>query len=219
MAKKKREQPRLIAVEGPIAAGKTTLARALCRKLNARLIEEEIEGNPFVRSFYAAPSQTAFQTQIFFLLSRFQQQQGLKQQDLFARSTVSDYMFEKDRIFAHLTLSPAELALYERIYALLEVRVPSPDLVVYLMARPEVLMDRIRGRSREWERPITLGYLQDLVRAYNDFFFHYDRSPLLVVNTSDIDIVEKDAHLEDVLAAIRRMKKGTQHYNPALARR
>ena len=128
-------------------------------------------------------------------------------------------MFEKDRIFAHLTLSPSELALYERIFSLLDVRVPHPDLVVYLMARPEVLMDRIRGRSREWERPITLEYLQNLARAYNDYFFHYDKSPLLVVNTSEIDIVEKEAHLEDVIGAIRRMKKGVQHYNPALSRR
>ena len=219
MAKKKRDQPRLIAVEGPVGVGKTTLARALARRLQARLIEEDVRDNPFVGGFYADPGRTAFQTQIFFLLSRFHQQQGLKQQELFTRSTVSDYMFDKDRIFAYLTLSPAELALYERIYALLDVRVPHPDLVVYLMARPEVLMDRIRGRSRDWERPMTLDYLQSLVRAYNDYFFHYDKSPLLVVNTSEIDIVEKEAHLEDVMAAIRRMKKGVQHYNPALVRR
>ena len=219
MAKKKRERPRLIAVEGPVGVGKTTLARALARRMNARLIEEDLEGNPFVKGFYVDPKRTAFQTQIFFLLSRYQQQLTFKQQDLFVRSTVLDYTFEKDRIFAYLTLDPAELALYERIYALLEVRVPRPDLVVFLMARPEVLMDRIRGRSREWERPITLEYLQGLTRAYNDYFFHYDRSPLLVVNTSEIDMVEKEAHLEDVLSAILRMKTGVQHYNPSLLRR
>ena len=210
---------RIIAIEGPVGVGKSTIARALSERLKARLVEEDIEGNPFIREFYADPRRTAFQTQMFFLLSRYQQQLQLAQGDLFARSTVSDYMFQKDRIFAYLTLNDAELALYDRIYQLLDPRVTRPDLVVYLQARPEVLLERIRGRSRAWERPITLEYLERVNRAYNDYFFHYDGGALLVINTSDIDFVEKEAHLEEVISAIRRMKKGVQHYNPYVTKR
>lgn len=221
MARKRTQadQPRLIAIEGPVGVGKTTLARALAKRLNARLVLEEIETNPFIREFYADPRRTAFQTQMFFLLSRYQQQQEVKQEDLFARNTVCDYVFQKDRIFAYLTLNDAELALYDRIYSLLDPRIARPDLVVYLQARPQVLLDRIRGRNREWERPITLEFLERVSSAYNDFFFRYEASGLLVINTSDIDIVEKEAHLEEVISAIRRMRRGVQHYNPYTTRR
>lgn len=212
--KNPRERPRLIAVEGPVGVGKTTLSRALAKRLHARLIEEDIDGNPFLKDFYTDPQRTAFQTQMFFLLSRYQQQQALRQGELFTYSTVADYMFQKDRIFAHLNLNEAEVALYERIYTLLDPRVPRPDLVVYLQARPEVLLARIRGRARSWERSITQEYLERVSRAYADFFFHYSESALLVVNTSDIDIVEKESHLEDVISAVRRMRKGIQYYNP-----
>jgi deoxyguanosine kinase len=217
--KSQADMHRIIAIEGPVGVGKSTLARALADRLGARLVEEDIEGNPFIREFYADPKRTAFQTQMFFLLSRYQQQLQLAQGDLFAHSTVSDYMFQKDRIFAYLTLNDAELALYDRIYQLLDPRVTRPDLVVYLQARPEVLLERIRGRSRAWERPITLEYLERVNRAYNDYFFRYEGSALLVINTSDIDIVEKEAHLEEVISAIRRMKKGVQHYNPYVTKR
>ena len=217
--KSQADPHRIIAIEGPVGVGKSTLARALADRLGARLVEEDVEGNPFIREFYADPTRTAFQTQMFFMLSRYQQQLELRQGDLFAHTTVSDYMFQKDRIFAYLTLNEAELALYDRIYQLLDPRIPRPDLVVYLQARAEVLLERIRSRSRTWERPITLEYLEKVNRAYNDYFFHYAGSALLVVNTSDIDIVEKEQHLEDVISAVRRMKKGVQHYNPYVTRR
>lgn len=217
--KSQADAHRIIAIEGPVGVGKTTLARALSERLGARLVEEDVESNPFIQEFYADPKRTAFQTQMFFLLSRYQQQLGLKQGDLFAHTTVADYMFQKDRIFAYLTLSEAEIALYDRIYRLLDPRVPRPDLVVYLQARADVLLDRIRSRSRAWERPITLDYLERVNRAYNDYFFHYQGESLLVVNTSEIDIVEKESHLEEVISEIRRMKKGVKHYNPFVSRR
>jgi deoxyadenosine/deoxycytidine kinase len=217
MARKKRADPapRLIAIEGPLGVGKSTLAKYLARRLGARSIFEEIEENPFLKSFYQDPRRYAFQTQMFFLLSRYQQQVGLKQEDLFHKVTVCDYVFQKDRIFAYLTLSEDELSLYERVYRTLDPRVPSPDLVVYLQARPEVLIERIRTRNRDWERPIKLQFLEELIQAYNDYFFHWQKSPLLVINTSEIDFVETEAHLEAVLGAIRRMRKGVQYFNPS----
>jgi deoxyguanosine kinase len=216
MGKKRQrgDEPRLIAVEGPVGVGKTTLARHLAKRLGARLVLEEVESNPFVKEFYFEPQRTAFQTQMFFLLSRYHQQQELRQEELFQRNTICDYVFAKDRIFAYLTLQSAELALYDRIYGLLDPRVPRPDLVVYLQARPQVLLERIRSRNRDWERPITLEYLERVSKAYNDYFFRYDQTPLLVVNTSEIDIVERESHLDDVISAVRRMRKGVQHYNP-----
>lgn len=212
--KKAAEIPRHIVVEGPIGVGKTTFARALAERLDARTVLEEVEENPFLPKFYKDRDAYAFQTQLFFLLSRFRQQQSMLQEELFRRNTVSDYLFQKDRIFAHLNLGPDELALYEKIYGLLDTRIPTPDLVVYLQARPEVLLERVRIRARDWERPITTGYLEQVSQAYADFFFRWEKSPKLVVNTSDIDIVEEEEDLEDLIAAVRRMKKGVQFYNP-----
>ncbi len=208
------ERPRYIAVEGPIGVGKTTLAQVLAERMGARLVLEQPEENPFLAGFYADRRKHAFQAQIFFLLSRYQQQQALFQQDLFTRSTVSDYLFAKDRIFAALTLEPAELALYHQIYDLVGPRVVRPDLVVYLQARTEVLVQRIRKRGRDYERGIDPAYLDALAKAYSDFFFHYEDTPLLVVNTSDIDLEGNAADLEALLAVIRRHRKGTQHYVP-----
>ncbi len=217
MARRRARQPapRFIAIEGPVGVGKTSLVQYLAKRLSARTVLETVEDNPFIRNFYGDPRRFAFQTQLFFLLSRYQQQLELKQEDLFHRATVCDYVFQKDRIFAYLTLSEAELTLYDRIYKLLDTRVPSPDLVVYLQARPEVLLERVRARNRDWERPIRLQYLEQVVQSYNDYFFHYTRTPLLVINTSDIDFVEKEQHLDAVLEAIRRMRKGTQYFNPS----
>jgi len=212
--KKAAEIPRHIVVEGPIGVGKTTFARALAERFGARTLLEEVEDNPFLTKFYRDRDTYAFQTQLFFLLSRFRQQQSMLQEELFRRNTVSDYLFQKDRIFAHLNLKPDELALYEKIYGLLDTRIPPPDLVVYLQARPEVLLDRVRIRAREWERPITAAYLEQVSQAYADFFFRWDQAPKLVVNTSDIDFVEREDDLEDLIAAVRRMKKGVQFYNP-----
>ena len=164
--------------------------------------------------FYADRQKYAFQAQIFFLLSRFQQQQALFQQDLFSQSTVADYLFPRDRIFAALTLAPEELALYDRLYELLGPRVVKPDLVVYLQARTDVLLARVRKRGRDFERSIDAAWLEALARAYNDFFFHYDETPLLVVNASDIDLEGNPEDVEALLGVIRKHRKGRQHYVP-----
>jgi deoxyguanosine kinase len=208
------ERARYIAIDGPIGAGKTTLANTLVERFGGRLITEPVDENPFLGSFYEDRRKYAFQTQLFFLLSRFQQQQQLFQQDLFNQVTVADYLFAKDRIFAALNLDANELALYEQVYTLLGGRTVKPDLVIYLQARQEVLLTRIRRRGRPIERNLDAAYLESLSKAYNDFFFHYDDAPLLVVNTSDVDLVGSAREIDALLAVIRRHRKGTQHYNP-----
>src|SRR3989454_11792224 len=174
---------RYIAVEGPIGVGKTTLTRALAKRFGGRTVFEIVEENPFLASFYQDRAKYAFQTQLFFLLSRFRQQQELFQQDLFSQLTVSDYLFAKDRIFASITLDPNELALYERVYEHLGPRVMKPDLVIYLQARLDVLLARIRKRGREFERKFDPEYLAEVSRTYNDFFHPYEETPLLGINT------------------------------------
>jgi len=205
---------RYIVVEGPIGVGKTSLTRALSKRFNARSVFELVEENPFLASFYQDRNKYAFQTQLFFLLSRFKQQQELFQQELFSQVTVSDYLFAKDRIFASITLDPNELALYERVYENLGPRVMKPDLVIYLQARLDVLLARIRKRGREFERKFDPEYLAELARTYNDFFHRWDETPLLVINTSDIDFAESDQDLDDLVRAIARCKSGTQYYQP-----
>ncbi len=205
---------RYIVVEGPIGVGKTSLANILAQRFDGRRVMEVVEENPFLSSFYGDRAKYAFQTQMFFLLSRFRQQQDLFQQDLFNSVTVSDYLFAKDRIFAGLTLDRNELALYDRVYESLGARVAKPDLVIYLQARLDVLLYRIKKRGREFERKFDATYLEDLCKAYNEFFFHYGDTPLLVINTSDIDFVNNEADLDNLLGVIRKMKKGTQHYLP-----
>ena len=205
---------RYIVVEGPIGVGKTALTRALSRRLHARSVFEMVEENPFLASFYQDRNKYAFQTQLFFLLSRFKQQQELFQQDLFSQVTVSDYLFAKDRIFASITLDPNELSLYERVYEYLGPRVMKPDLVIYLQGRLEVLLGRIKKRGRDFERRFDADYLAELSRTYNDFFHRYDETPLLVINTSDIDFVESEADFEELIRAISSIKAGTHFYQP-----
>jgi deoxyguanosine kinase len=205
---------RYIVVEGPIGVGKTSLARILANELRARTIFERVEDNPFLPKFYQSRELYAFQNQTFFLLNRYQQQMELAQQDLFNQNVVSDYLFAKDQIFASLTLSAEELSLYQQIYALLNTRVPKPDLVVYLQARPEVLYKRIKKRNKKYERGVTFEYLTEVAQAYNQFFFHYDETPLLVVNTSGIDFVSSSKDLADLIKEINSMGSGTQHYIP-----
>jgi deoxyadenosine/deoxycytidine kinase len=203
-----------IVVEGPIGVGKTSLAKILAGEFQARGVFERVEDNPFLAKFYKAREAYAFQNQTFFLLSRYQQQMELSQQDLFNQNVVSDYLFAKDRIFAALTLSTEELNLYQQIYALLNARVPKPDLVVYLQARPEVLYKRIKKRDKKYERGVTFEYLSEVAQAYNQFFFHYDETPLLVVNTSEIDFVSSSKDLADLIKEINNMGSGTQHFIP-----
>lgn len=214
-----QNEHRYIVVEGPIGVGKSSLTNILSERFAARKVMEVVEENPFLSDFYSDRAKFAFQTQMFFLLSRFKQQQKLFQQDLFAAVTVSDYLFAKDRIFAHLTLDPNELALYERIFEELGPRVAKPDLVIYMQARQEVLLHRIKKRGREFERKFDPGYLEDLCRRYNEFFFHYQDTPLLVVNTSDIDFVNNPEDLENLINVVKSTKKGTHHYQPMSVRR
>ena len=203
-----------IVIEGPIGVGKTTLTRALARRFGARTVLEIVEENPFLASFYQDKNKFAFQTQLFFLLSRFKQQQDLFQQDLFSQVTVSDYLFAKDRIFASVTLDPNELGLYERIYEHLGPRVMKPDLVIYLQARQEVLLSRIRKRGREFERKFDADYLAELSRTYNDFFHRYDETPLLIINTSDVDFEGSEKDFDELVRAIASIKAGTHYYQP-----
>lgn len=210
---------RYIVVEGPIGVGKSSLTNLLAQRFDARRVMEVVEENPFLANFYEDRQKFAFQTQLFFLLSRFKQQQELFQQDLFSAVTVSDYLFAKDRIFAALTLDSNELTLYERVFDALGTRVTKPDLVIYLQARLDVLLGRIKKRAREFERGFDARYLESLCHAYNDFFFHYQETPLLVVNTSDIDFVNNADDLENLLNVIRQTKKGTVHYQPLASKK
>jgi deoxyguanosine kinase len=215
-----RKQPILlkrrtyIAVEGPIGVGKTTLAQVLGKELNARLILEDADNNPFLPRFYEDPDKYAFPAQLYFLLTRYNQQRELSQQDLFAQMTVADYLFSKDRIFANLNLSPDELKLYEGVYDLLNAEMAKPDLVVYVRARVEVLADRLRKRNRDFERDISFEYLERVSAAYRDFFFYFDEAPLLVVDTSDIDFVANPDDLADLVREINNAGEGTQHFVP-----
>ena len=205
---------RYIALDGPIGVGKTSLAKLLAKEFNARCILEKPDENPFLPSFYGDRKKYAFQTQIFFLLSRFQQQKEIAQLDLFNQVTLCDYLFAKDRIFASLNLDDHELALYEQIYRLLHGQIPSPDLVIFLQARPEVLVQRVRSRNIPFEKEIDSEYLKNLVDAYNYYFFHYDQTPLLVVNTSEIDFVNREEDFTQLVREIKQMKKGTWYFVP-----
>jgi deoxyadenosine/deoxycytidine kinase len=208
-----------IAIEGPLGAGKGALAAALGARLGARVLRQP-EGNPFLSAFYQDRHRNALPTQLFFLLQRFDHQKDLLQGDLFAPGgVVVDYLFERNGLYAGLTLAPEELTLYQKVYELLAPRVPRPDLVVYLSARPEVLLSRVRRRAYAHERPITLEYVEDVARSYHSFFFHWAKSPLLVVDASEVDLAGDSRQLEDLLAIIRRHRGGVQHYIPTLGSR
>jgi deoxyguanosine kinase len=206
--------PRYIAFEGPIGVGKTSMVTLLARRLGARPVYETAEDNPFLGKFYGDIGRWAFQTQLFFLLSRYRQQMALAQTDLFDGIVVSDYLFSKDRIFANLTLDDAELALYEQIWSLLKPRVPVPDVVVYLQASTEVLLDRIELRARGYEKGISPKYIADLNEAYNYYFFHYRETPLLVIKTTHIDFVRNESDLDDLAEKIMSMRAGVEYYTP-----
>ncbi|MGE5808205.1 MAG: deoxynucleoside kinase [Nitrospirota bacterium] len=203
-----------IVTEGPIGVGKTSLTTLLADELGARLVLEQAENNPFLTDFYKDPQRYRFQTQMFFLLNRFSQQQEMLQPDLFTRITISDYIFDKDRIFAYLTLDEHELPLYEQLYKVLEPKIMKPDLVIFLQADTDTLLKRIKSRGRSFEKEISRDYIAAVNEAYNQFFFRYSDTPLLVINTSDIDYVHRREDLDDLLKLILSMKQGTQYYVP-----
>lgn len=207
--------PNYIAVEGVIGVGKTTFAGMLAERLSARLLNEEVLENPFLADFYKHKSRYALPCQLFFLISRFQQQQQLQTHDLFAARTVADYLFAKDAIFASINLSERELALYNRIAPALSREIPRPDLVIYLQASAPVLLERIRRRSLPFEKPIDLEYVGQLVQAYDYFFFHYSDAPLLVVRTDEIDFVKRPEHFEDLVVQLSKPVAGKKYYAPA----
>jgi deoxyguanosine kinase len=205
---------RYIAIEGVIGVGKTSLAKLLAERMEGRLVLEKPEENPFLEDFYRDQNRFAFQTQIFFLLSRYQQQVDFPQQDLFHPVIISDYLFAKDKIFAHINLSEHELLLYDRILELMEPRIPKPDLVIYLQSNTDRLMKNIRIRSRSYEKPMSEEYIRTLNEAYNHFFFHYNDTPLLVVNATRIDFVNNKKDFEDLIDIILRPITGISYYNP-----
>jgi deoxyadenosine/deoxycytidine kinase len=209
------ESHRYIVVEGVIGVGKTHLVEALARKLSGRQVKDPVDQNPFLRQFYQDRRSFAFVTQMFFLLSRYRQQGEIAQGELFERNLVSDYLFAKDRIFAYLCLSDAELALYEQLYRLLmREPFPKPDLVVYLQASTDTLMTRVKAQGKALDKALSWASLDEFNKAFNTFFFHYDESPLLVVNTNDMNLQKNPNEVEDLIGRILDVRSGTQYYTP-----
>jgi deoxyadenosine/deoxycytidine kinase len=206
---------RYIAIEGPLGVGKSSLADRLGARLDATVVLDEME-NPFLGDFYAGRSGAAFQSQLFFTLARHRQQSALRQTDLFAELTICDYLFERDKIYAYLNLDDNELFIYQRLYELLAQDVPSPDLVMYLQTPTDVLRGRLRDRARSNpELPILAdGYVRELNEAYNHFFFHYNATPLLVVETSRFDLSWGEEALDDLVKQLHSMGRGTRYYVP-----
>ncbi len=205
---------RYIVVEGVIGVGKTSLVKLLATRLGARVNLEVVEENPFLPRFYQNRAAYAFQTQIFFLLSRYRQQQALAQPDLFHEAVISDYLFAKDRIFANLNLADDELVLYDQLARILEERVLRPDLVIYLQASTDLLMRRIRQRGRDYERGMDPEYIESLGRAYNFFFHHYQDTPLLVVGADHLDYVGVPGDLDLLVDQLREPFRGTRFFAP-----
>ena len=212
-------QKNYIVVEGPLGAGKTSFAMLLAEKIHGKTILEETEGNPFLANFYKDPIKFAFQTQLFFLLRRFQKQEEINQIDIFKRVVISDFLFDKDRIFARLNLDDREFSLYEQIYHLLKVRTLKPNLVIFLQARTDILKERIKKRDRNYEKSIHIKYLDQINQAFNEFFFHYTETPLLVIDASEIDFVNVSSDLDNLIVEIEKMEKGTKYYVPLGSRR
>jgi deoxyadenosine/deoxycytidine kinase len=205
-----------IAVEGPTGAGKTSLAARLASKLDATAVLEDAE-NPFLADFYGGRQGAALQAQLFYLLNRHRQQLSLRQANLFAQTTIADYLFDRDKIFAYLNLDDNELFIYQRLYDLLAKDVPAPDLVIYLQAPTDVLLDRLHARQRDdADAPLVpdADYVRELNEAYQHFFFHYSATPLLVVETSQFDLHTRDEAVDDLIRQIRSMNRGTRYYVP-----
>ena len=197
---------RYVVVEGPIGVGKTSLARRLSEKTGAAMLLEKPEENPFLARFYQDPVRHALPTQLFFLFQRINEVRDLAQMDMFRTSTVADYLFDKDALFARLNLSDDEFSLYQNIYQGLAPQAPVPDLVIYLQAPPQVLIERVRKRAHAWERPISDEYLSRLAQAYSDFFYHYDAAPVLVVNSEHLNFVDNGEDFTLLLQRIEGMR-------------
>jgi deoxyadenosine/deoxycytidine kinase len=203
-----------IAIEGPIGVGKTSLAELLSKELGARLVLEDFEDNPFLPDFYNDPERFGFQTQLFFLLQRYRQQQDLRQVDMFQKLLITDYMFVKDRLFASLNLDDKEMHLYDTVAGLLERNIIRPDLVIYLQADTDVLMKNIAKRGRNMEKNVTWEYIDALNQVYTEYFFRYQDTPLVIINTDNIDFVENEKDLKEVIDYIRQPVSGTKFFNP-----
>ena len=203
-----------VAIEGAIGVGKTSLAKLLSDKLGAKLILEKFEDNPFLSEFYDDPERFAIQTQLFFLLQRYQQQQELRQVDMFHNLLISDYMFIKDRLFASLNLDEKEMSLYDIIANMLERNIINPDLIIYLQADTSTLMKNIAKRGREFEENISYDYINALNEIYTEYFFRYSETPLVIINTNHIDFVNNTADLDQVIDYIRQPVSGTKFFNP-----
>jgi len=204
---------RYLAIDGPIGVGKTTLVEMLARRYEGVKILEDVQ-NPFLSDFYQERPGAAFQTQLYFLLSRFKQQQDIAQPELFDRLLLADYSFQKDRVFAYLNLSDDELMLYDKLYGLLESQVPTPDLVLYLVADLDTCMARIKGRQRSYEKSLSREYEAELIDAYNHYYSYYTLTPLLVVDTRDLNFPDRPEDFEDLIERLKEPVKGTEHWVP-----
>jgi deoxyguanosine kinase len=210
---------RYLAIEGVIGSGKTSLAKRIKERLGAKLVLEQFDTNPFLEKFYTDRKRYAFQTQMFFLINRFKQQQELHQEELFSEYIVCDYTFEKDKIFAYMNLSKDELNLYESIYPLLARTLRKPDLVIFLQSGTDRLMYNIKNRNRKIERALTRSYIEELSEVYNNYFFKYSSTPLLIVNSTDIDFVNSENDFDELFKQIFREDRGfTEYFNPETRR-
>ena len=203
-----------ICIEGTIGVGKTSLVNLLAKEMEAKTILEKFEDNPFLKDFYYDKKRYAMQTQLFFLLSRYKQQQELQQIDMFTKSIISDYMFDKDRLFAALNLDDMELDLYNRIANELQKNIVYPDLTIFLQSETDRLMYNIKIRGREFERNMDYTYIDNLNQIYNEYFFRYDKGPLVIINTNDIDFVNNKNDLQEIIDFIKQPSEGTRYFNP-----
>jgi len=206
---------RYVVIAGPIGAGKTSLARLLAERFQSELLLENADDNPFLARFYQDVARYALPTQLFFLFQRASQVQALKQMELFGRATVADFMLDKDQLFAQINLSDEEYHLYQQIYTHLKTQTPTPDLMIYLQVAPEVLADRVRGRGVEYEAPVTLDYLTRVADSYSRYFYHYDASPLLIVNSEHLNFIDQPQALDMLVERIGRMRGGREYFNYA----